>query len=218
MRAPVLHKPSPVAKAGRIGLRAMSLRSASVRAAMRWTIAILRLADHARLVGGDGEAAAHQLEQFAVLQQELRLARPPEALVAFHEGLVEQHAARRERAEQRGEERAMQVVGDDHGAERAAGQGPGRSVLEIGLHDLDVRLGGERADVAIDGRDLVAALGEEAGVPAAAGGDVEDRGVRRRSGRPTARSRAMASLLRQPQSHPIISGTPPMGVPTRNSS
>ena len=57
----------------------------------------LRLADHARLVGRHREPAAHQLEQLAVLQQELGLARPAEALVAFHEGLVEQHAARRER-------------------------------------------------------------------------------------------------------------------------
>ena len=56
-----------------------------------------RRGDFALLEGDDGQRRKG-VEQFARAQQEIGVARPPEALVAEREGLVDQHAARRQRA------------------------------------------------------------------------------------------------------------------------
>ncbi len=70
------------------------------------------------------------LHHFAGAQQEIRARGLAHGLVAGGEGLVDQNAAGRHAGQQRGQQRPPQVVGDDHGAEAAAGQGP-RAVLDV---------------------------------------------------------------------------------------
>ena len=94
------------------------------------------------------------------------------------------------------------------------GRGHGDPSSRSACDDLDVRLGGERADVAIDRRDLVAASAKKRRVPPAAGGDVEHRGTGGDQAGPLHDPGRWHPSCVSQQSHPIISGTPPMGVPT----
>ena len=60
----------------------------------------MRLADLQVLVRQDPQMAAYRMEQFARLQQEVRIAWPSETLVSGGEGLVEQQPARRHAVDQ----------------------------------------------------------------------------------------------------------------------
>ena len=113
--------------------------------------------------------------QLPVTQEELRVARPPEPLVADHERLAHERAAGAQGGGQVGEQRPPQVVGHDDRVPLPLAERPGAR-LEVRRDDLDARVAQarERRRVAVDGGDAAASRGEELGVPPAAGGDVED--------------------------------------------
>src|SRR3546814_14875974 len=75
----------------------------------------------------DLQAAETGAQQLAFFEQECRIARLTEALVAAGEGFVDQHAAGCQRRRQRGEQRPVQVVRHPDAAE-AAGEEAGRPV------------------------------------------------------------------------------------------
>ena len=137
--------------------------------------------DASLLERDDREPRARHVEQLAVAQQELRVRRPAEALVAGRERFVQQRAVVVKLREQMREQRPMQIVGDDDRIERLAREWP-RARFQIGLARLDSRLAGERAErrtVAVDREHLRTARCEEACVPAATGCDVEHARTRR---------------------------------------
>ncbi len=132
-------------------------------------------------------AAARQIQQFAVAQQEGRAGRAAEAGIANGEGLVQQHPARCQGLQQDGKQRPMQVVGHHDRREPAAGERPW-TALQIGGHDLHSRLAGQIRDSArvdIDADHRMAPGVEEAQVPAAAAGEVENRAGSRHQRRET---------------------------------
>ena len=116
----------------------------------------LRFCDLAAHVGQHLQAVrGGELEQFAGAEQEVGVARLAEALVADAEGLVDQHAARRQGAGQVRKQRTMQIVGDDDAVERASAEGPGRAILQVGGDDLGVQTL-EAGNIAVQGDDGVA--------------------------------------------------------------
>ena len=78
-----------------------------------------RPGDFALLERNDREGGK-SIEEFARPQQEIRVARPPEPLVADHERLVDQHAAGRQHRRERAQQRPVQVIRDDDSVIAAA--------------------------------------------------------------------------------------------------
>ena len=98
-----------------------------------------------------------RLEQLARTQQEIGVARPPEALVANREGLVDDDPAWRERAGEGRKQRPVQIIRHDDPVVAAAERRQGinrRASFEIDLpHGAAIsgkRL--QRLDVAVDRR------------------------------------------------------------------
>src|SRR5688500_13538147 len=73
----------------------------------------LRRVDVNIFVGDHAQAAAHELEQLARLEQEIGVARAAVALVACRERLVYQDALRPKCPEQQRQQRPVQVIADD---------------------------------------------------------------------------------------------------------
>src|SRR6266567_9018056 len=135
----------------------------------------LRAIDAPLLEGDDRERFARELEQFALLEQEVGVRRLAVESIAGREGFVDQHAVRRQRGEQMRKQRAVKVVHHHDGVETLAGEGP-VVLLEIGDPDFDPRRARERrkrGSVAIDGKDLRAACREKQRVAAVTGGEIE---------------------------------------------
>src|SRR5487761_85854 len=147
-----------------------------------------RLADDVLLEGQHRQMRRERLDQLVGPQQEVRIARLAEAFVAEHEGFVEQHARRRERRHQIGKGRAVEIIGHDD-AVIAVAQTPRFAIFDIERDSLACRMAGsgrlKRPDVAIDGDDAVAAGEQQAGVPAAAGGEIENTATGADQGRMT---------------------------------
>ncbi len=102
-----------------------------------------RRRDAALLEGDDGQAIDEGGQQLARPQQEIRVRRPAEALVAGHEGLVDQRPAGGKRRRQRRQQRPVQVIGDDDPV-IALAEAPGAAILEVGLDDRGGGVAGER--------------------------------------------------------------------------
>ncbi|MGF6303956.1 hypothetical protein OKW42_007309 [Paraburkholderia sp. WC7.3d] len=118
-----------------------------------------RLGEKSVLKRDHPQLAPHGVEQFAWREQKRRIGGLADAFVSLREGLVNQYAAGRERAQQLRKERPMQVVGDDDGSELfIASQWP-RRTFEIGYDRRDERRVAqkiERSRVAIDRGDGMA--------------------------------------------------------------
>ena len=119
---------------------------------------------------------AHDLQQLAGVEQVIGAERPAEPFIATGEGLVNQHAAGRQAADERGQERTPEVVDDDHPREPARPERPWPGALEIGLDQFQVRIAfqiGDARKVPVDGDDAVAAGEKQAAVAAGPTGDIE---------------------------------------------
>jgi hypothetical protein len=101
------------------------------------------LVDQHLLVGPDLQLTGHRGQQFARAQQKLRAPGPPEALVAFGEGLIEQDAAGGHRGDQSRKEGPVEVVGAHHRRELPSEEGKRASVLQIRLDHLEAGMAGE---------------------------------------------------------------------------
>ena len=138
-----------------------------------------RLPEDHVLVGDDPEATPDQVQQLAVAQEEVGVhwtAR--EGLVAFGEGLIDEHAPRRHRANQGVQQGPVEVVGDDNPAEGTPRKRKEVCALEVSLDGCHQGVASEVTQVGevdVDGRDGMTRLGEQAGVAAPAAGQVEHR-------------------------------------------
>jgi hypothetical protein len=135
-----------------------------------------RFLNHDVFVRDDAELSAYDLEQLPGGEQELWAGRPPVALVAGGERLVDERAARSHDRQQIRKDRTVQVVRHDHGGEASMREREGTPLLEIDFDRLEPRLVEEVVDAcefAIDGNDTVTASQEQPGVPAAAACHVE---------------------------------------------
>ena len=128
------------------------------------------------LIGEDLKSARHGLQQLAGTQQELGIARPPETFIAEREGLVNQEAAGRHGGNDRGQKRAVKVVGDHHAGEAARPQRPAARAFEVGAERRDLGSGGELAElpnVPVDRQHRMTMRRQQGGVPAGSAGEIE---------------------------------------------
>ena len=88
------------------------------------------------LVGHGGEAARDGVEQLAWPQQEVGVPRATQALLAKRERLVDQDPVGRHRRNDIGEQRAPEVIGDDHAPISPAPEWRRSSLLEVRLDQL----------------------------------------------------------------------------------
>jgi hypothetical protein len=95
-----------------------------------------RLLVEAVFVGLDYQSRRECIEQLARIEKERRVARSAVFLVAFGEGLVDQHAPGREGVWQERKERAVQVVRDHDAVELTLIEGP-TAGLQVGFDELD---------------------------------------------------------------------------------
>src|SRR6185369_5423576 len=140
-----------------------------------------RGAYQALLEGNDGQSLAQKRKQFVGGQQMLRIGRAAIGFVAGRECLVQERAAAIQQVEQLGEQRAVQIVGDDDRIELQARQRP-RPAFEIRGDRRYSRHTGERDKrqaVAIDGDDVAKAGGKESAVPALSASEIEHARPRR---------------------------------------
>src|SRR6185312_16858107 len=109
------------------------------------------------LEGDDGEAIAERREQLTGPQQEIGVGGTAEALVAEHEGLIDQHALRGQRRCQMRQHRAPEIVRDEN-AVIAIAKPPGAAVLEVYAPDraggITREAGLQRGGVAVGGNPL----------------------------------------------------------------
>ena len=75
--------------------------------------------------------AREGVPQFTWAKQELRIRGPAEALVAQHEGLVDDHPALIQRSGEVREKRPMQIICNNDRAELAPGERPRTAVLQV---------------------------------------------------------------------------------------
>ena len=121
------------------------------------------------------QVCAEGIQQLSRAQQIVGITRPAELGIACCERLVDQQAAGRKRPYQRGEERAVQIVGDDDYVELRVTQWPGTS-LQICRDEFDIRIAGQslrRRRIAIQRDYLATACGQQPCMTAAAACDVE---------------------------------------------
>jgi hypothetical protein len=117
------------------------------------------------------------VEQFSGSKEELRSCRSPEALISDRERLVDQYTCGGNRRDQLIQDRPVQVVRDDHPANRRSRSRERLTVLEIDLDDLESIVFPdviETGDVSIDGDNVAAAVQEQPGMATGAARDVED--------------------------------------------
>ena len=132
----------------------------------------LTLADVSRHL----EASGDHSQEFPRTQEEIRIGRAAETLVADGEGLVNESAARRDSAEQFREQGAMQVIGDHHQRKPAPRERPG-VLLEIRQHEPDARRAGQgrgNQRITIDRRDRCTGARQKACVPSLTACHIED--------------------------------------------
>jgi hypothetical protein len=122
------------------------------------------------------------LKQFAGIEKKRRRGRAAESLIAARERLVDQHAVRIQQVRQDGQQRPVQIIGDDEGGEPPfRRQRPGTAVLKVGLDKINAGTANEiahSAKVPVDPGHRMACRGEQAKVTANAAGDVEHRAAR----------------------------------------
>ena len=121
------------------------------------------------------QVCADGIQQLSRAQQIVGITRPAELGIACCERLVDQQPAGRKRIYQRGEERAVQIVGDDDYVELRVTQWPGTG-LQIGRDELDIRIAGKRLRgrrIAIQRGHFATACSQQPCMTAAAGCDVE---------------------------------------------
>src|SRR4030095_1410877 len=121
----------------------------------------------------DTELAADRTQQLARLEQEGRVRRLPETLLAAGEGLVDERAARFEAVDEERQQWTMEVVRHHDATEASLPERPRCPILEVGTHDLEIPSRRQRARVTIDRDHAMAALEEESRMASAAGRDVE---------------------------------------------
>lgn len=122
------------------------------------------------------QTAPHHFEQLTRPQQEVRIAGLAEALVAEHEGFINQHPAFADGIDQQGQQRAMQVVGDDNAVELACMIGPG-AILDVGQpgrHAGHCLQGSQRGCVAVQRLDPITKLRKVTGMAALAASQIEN--------------------------------------------
>jgi hypothetical protein len=123
------------------------------------------------------KTAPGHLKQLAGIEKERGRGRAAEPLVAARERLIDQHAARIQQVRQDGQQRPVQIIGDDDGGEPPPRrQRPRAAVLKVCLDKIDTGLAskiGHAAKVAVDPCHRMAGLGEQAEVTATAAGDIE---------------------------------------------
>src|SRR5690606_22454388 len=88
------------------------------------------------LVGYDLQPVAEDVQQLARCQQEIRIARTFEALVALRKGLEDQHASIVQCFDEPWEMRAVEVVRHDDAVEAARAQRP-VACFKVELEDLE---------------------------------------------------------------------------------
>src|SRR5579872_4783851 len=98
-------------------------------------------ADDALFEGQHRQMRRERLDQLVGPQQEVRIARLAESLVAAHEGFVEQHARRRQRCDQIGKGWAVEIIGHDDAVITVA-QTPSFAVFEIERDCFACRMAG----------------------------------------------------------------------------
>jgi hypothetical protein len=134
-------------------------------------------ADIQVLVSQDTQPAAHGIEEFTRSEQEVRIARAAEPLVAGSEGLVEQQPARRHAVNEICEPRPMKIVDHNDRVEQPPCEGVIGPALEVNLQHLEARIIAkvrQSRHVTVDGKDPATALKEQAGMPAGAAGQIQD--------------------------------------------
>ena len=140
------------------------------------------------LVGDHLQPAAGEIEQFTGLEQEVGIGGAAVTLVAGRKGLVNQHAAIRQRLQQAWQERLVQIIGDDYRVKLTAGIRPW-SMLEVGVAGCDARNIGkfqQHPGIAIDRLDAMPEPGQISRMAPRATGDVEYRAACTNQGRETA--------------------------------
>ncbi len=151
---------------------------------------LFRHLDFALLERHHLKTAPGHLKQLAGVEKERGRGRAAEPLVAARERLVDQHAARIQQVRQDGQQRPVQIIGDDDGGEPPPRrQRPGAAVLKVGLDKIDAGVVseiGHAAKVAVDPGHRMAGRGEQAQVTATAAGDVEHGAARGHQRRETA--------------------------------
>ena len=137
-----------------------------------------RRPDFPLLEGHQRQSIPHHIQKFAGAQQKFRIGRLAEALVADHEGFIDQHPVVLQRVEQHRQERAKQVIGDDNPVELASAIRP-RTAFEVGEPRHDVGRSGRNPDqnscIPVNRFDLVTEFGQQEGMPAVTAGQIEYR-------------------------------------------
>src|SRR2546425_8813548 len=87
------------------------------------------------LLERDGRQAPERLQQLAGLEQKRRVRGPAEFFVAHHKGFVNEHALLGQRAFDRRQERAVQIICNDDRRETLTGERPGATAFEVRLHE-----------------------------------------------------------------------------------
>lgn len=88
------------------------------------------------------QAAAKDLQKFVRPQQVVRVGRTAEALVAAHEGFVDEHAARRQRRGEQWQAGPEKVVRHDDAVEGLPGKRPGAG-LQVARQEADGGMAGQ---------------------------------------------------------------------------
>src|SRR5262249_31501796 len=119
-------------------------------------------------------------QQLSGLEEKIRIARPPVALVSAGEGLVDQDPSRAQRRDEMRKERAVKVICNHHAVELPGRKRP-RPALDVRRTKLGADDAGERRErplVAAHSDRRVAERREMTQVPSAAASDVEHAAAR----------------------------------------
>lgn len=126
------------------------------------------------------------VKQFAGPQQKIRIRRLAEAFVARGEGFIDEQTSRRKGVENAGEQRPVQIIGNDHAIELPARQRP-RPVFQVGLLDYHAGNAGQcrkRLRVSVDGANPESQRSQKAAVTTAAAREIQNLATRYDRARP----------------------------------
>jgi hypothetical protein len=126
------------------------------------------------------------VKQFARPQQKVRIRRLAEALIAHGERLVDEQTRRRKGLQNAGEQRPVQIIGNDHAIELQARQRP-QPVFQVRLLDYDARNAGEcrkRLGVAVDGANPESQRSQKTTMTTAAASEIQNLATRYNRARP----------------------------------
>src|SRR5690606_3002117 len=115
----------------------------------------------------DVQAPPYHLQQLTRAQQKKRIAGLAVALIAYHEGFVDQHAAFVQAIDEQRQQGAMQVVGNDNAVKTLHVIGPGATfdICFTGADARNIGQGGQRSSIPVQGLDAITEAGKIARMP-----------------------------------------------------